>query len=156
MIDIGNEFFVVKLSSREDQVRVLSKGPWIIVGHYLSVQSWKLNFDPFHDYIKKMVVWIRLPFFPFEHYQSDILFRIGNLVRKTLKVDHTTEMAQRGKFAHLCIEIDVSKPLVSRIVVGVRPQKVEYKGVGIIYFSCRCIGHEEDSYPVITFGSSRA
>lgn len=85
---------------------MLSEGPWVIAGHYLSVQSWKLNFNPFQDQIKQMAIWIRLPSFPFEYYQSDLLFRIGNLIGKTLKVDRMTEMAQHGKFARLCIKID--------------------------------------------------
>lgn len=42
-----------------------------------------------------MVVWVRLPYLLFEYYQSNLLFRIVNLIGKTLKVDHTTEMADK-------------------------------------------------------------
>lgn len=156
VVDIGNGFFVVKLPSREDRVRVLSEGPWVIAGHYLLVQSWKPNFDLFHEQIKKMAVWVRLPFLPFEYYQPKLLCRVGNLLGKTLKVDRTTELAPRGKFARLCVEIDVAKPLVPKIIVGSKIQKVEYEGLGVVCFSCRCIGHREESCPTVKNEGSKA
>lgn len=148
VIDIGNDFYVVKLSLLEERARVLSEGTWVIAGHYLSVQSWKSNFDPFQDTIKSMAVWIRLPFLPFEYYQPQLLFKIGNLVGKTLKVDWATEFAQLGKFARLCVELDVTKPLIPKVVIGSKIQKVEYEGLGIVYFCCGCIGHHVDSCPI--------
>lgn len=63
-------------------------------------------------------MWIRLSYLRFEYYQSTLLFRISNLIKKTLRIDHTTEMAQRGKFAKLCIELDVSKPLIPKVFIG--------------------------------------
>lgn len=55
----------------------------------------------------------------------------------------------------LCVEIDVTKPLIPKIVLGSRPQKVKYEGLGVIYFSCGCIGHREDSCPTVGVESSR-
>lgn len=53
-------------------------------------------------------------------------------------------MANRGKFARLYIETDVYKPLVSKVMVGGKIQKVEYEGIGKICFHYGCIGHMED------------
>lgn len=39
VVDIENGFFMVKISSKDDRVLMLTKGLWVIVGYYLSVQS---------------------------------------------------------------------------------------------------------------------
>ncbi|RYR46194.1 hypothetical protein Ahy_A07g031954 [Arachis hypogaea] len=40
-------------------------------------------------------------------------FLIGNIVGRTLKVDYTTVEVSRGKFARLCVEVNLQKLLVS-------------------------------------------
>ncbi|KAH7528625.1 hypothetical protein FEM48_Zijuj05G0092000 [Ziziphus jujuba var. spinosa] len=127
----------------EGRSRVLSEGPWIIAGHYLSVQAWRPEFDPLTDRIRRMVIWVRLPYLSFEYYNRSILTQIGNLFGRTLKINNTTEMANRGKFARLCVEMDISKPLVPKLVIGSRIQNVEYEGLGMICFHCGLIGHRE-------------
>lgn len=44
LIDKGNNFFIVKLYKREEYVRALSEGPWMIEGNYLHAQRWRANF----------------------------------------------------------------------------------------------------------------
>lgn len=39
-------------------------------------------------------------------------------------------MANKGKFARLCVEVDVSKPLIQKFVDKGWLQKVEYEGYG--------------------------
>ncbi|PPR90369.1 hypothetical protein GOBAR_AA30316 [Gossypium barbadense] len=40
--------------------------------------------------------------------------RIGKLVGKPIKVDSNTSLGTRGKFAGICVEVDLSKPLLSQ------------------------------------------
>ncbi|KAH7546879.1 hypothetical protein FEM48_Zijuj01G0247700 [Ziziphus jujuba var. spinosa] len=110
--DLGNGYYLVKLPTWEDRSRVLSEGLWVIVGHYLSVQSWKPEFNPLTGRIHHMALWLG----------------------RTLKIDRNTEMANRGRFARICVELDISKPLVRKLIVGSRIQHVEYEGVGTIFF----------------------
>ena len=42
-IDLGEDFFLIRSSTKEDHVKVL-KGPWFVGGHYLSIQNWEANF----------------------------------------------------------------------------------------------------------------
>ncbi|RZC25286.1 hypothetical protein D0Y65_004114 [Glycine soja] len=44
MIDIGNDFFVVKLNLDEDRKKIIENGPWMIFDHYLIIQTWTLAF----------------------------------------------------------------------------------------------------------------
>lgn len=41
----------------------------------------------------------------------------------------------------------MTKPLVPKIIVGSKLQNVEYEGVGVVCFTCGCIGHQDSSCP---------
>jgi len=45
-VNLGNGFFLVRLSLKEDFENVLKKGPWFIGGHFLSLQPWEPDFRP--------------------------------------------------------------------------------------------------------------
>lgn len=45
------------------------------------------------------------------------------------------------RFARLCVEIDLEKPLVSKFQIGSLWQKVEYEGLHLICFECGRVGH---------------
>lgn len=46
-----------------------------------------------------------------------------------IKVDETTMIAVQGKFAKLCVEVDLHKPLVPFVLVKGHLQSVEYEGL---------------------------
>lgn len=39
LIDLHNDFFVVKFSSSDDMNYVFNEGPWIILGDYLTIKK---------------------------------------------------------------------------------------------------------------------
>ncbi|KAL5798803.1 hypothetical protein ACOSQ2_003623 [Xanthoceras sorbifolium] len=57
------------------------------------------------------------------------------------RVDLITESQARGRFASICVEIDVSQPLRGTLLIDDRRVRVEYESIGLIYFSCERIGH---------------
>lgn len=61
-----------------------------------------------------------------------------------LKIDHLTSVHSRGKFARICVEIDLEKPLVSHIGVRGCPLYIEYEGLHSICFRCGRFGHKKD------------
>ncbi|QHO43312.1 Endonuclease/exonuclease/phosphatase [Arachis hypogaea] len=46
VIDLGNEFYLVKFYAEEDLDHVLLEGPWKIYDHYPAVRLWEPNFNP--------------------------------------------------------------------------------------------------------------
>lgn len=40
IVDLGYDYFQIKFDLEEIRSRVLSEGPWIIQGHYLTVRPW--------------------------------------------------------------------------------------------------------------------
>lgn len=46
LIDLGWDFSIAKFLQQENKKRALHDGPWFLIGVFLSVQQWVLNFTP--------------------------------------------------------------------------------------------------------------
>jgi hypothetical protein len=119
-------------------------GPWFIYDHYLTVQDWKPNFNPMSDTIKEVAVWMRISGLPIEYYDSQILSFIGNHVGKTVKVDKNTLTQERGKYARLCVQVDLTKPLLAMFTLKGRKYTIEYEGLHMLCMTCGRFGHYKE------------
>lgn len=104
-------FFVVRFRSSDDYRYVLENGPCIILGHYLTVFKWRPFFDPLAADIPSTMIWIRFPNVPIECLNQNILLALGNSVGKAIRVDTTSKEAIRGRYARVCVELQLDKPL---------------------------------------------
>ena len=64
-----------------------------------------------------------------------------------LRVDTHTESEARGKFARLCIQIDVTKLLVTAIRIEKFEQPMCYEGIQKQCFDCGRMGHKRENCP---------
>ncbi|KAL5739817.1 hypothetical protein ACOSQ2_028997 [Xanthoceras sorbifolium] len=124
---------------------VLTGGPWMITNHCLVIQRWRPNFVPGKEPILAMSVWLRFTKLPMEWIDADFLWRLGELLGKMCRVDPITDVQSRGRYARMCIEIDITKPLRSSLKVDGRKVRIEYENLGLICFKCGKIGHVMDS-----------
>ncbi|CAN1271017.1 hypothetical protein LINPERPRIM_LOCUS14082 [Linum perenne] len=147
--DVGWGFFVVKLESVEDYERAMFGGPWMVGDHYIVIQDWRPYFRPEDSTLSTLRVWVRLPGLPLEYFDYGILKRIGDKIGTTVRIDHTTLEGARGNFARICVEVDLSKPLLSKYRLRRRVRRIEYEGLHTICFGCGCYGHEEGACPVV-------
>ncbi|KAK5776932.1 hypothetical protein PVK06_044897 [Gossypium arboreum] len=58
LMDIENGYFIAKFQSTDDYDKILSQGPWVIFGHYLTVQPWTIDFNPSLPYPNMILTWI--------------------------------------------------------------------------------------------------
>ncbi|RYQ99609.1 hypothetical protein Ahy_B07g087554 [Arachis hypogaea] len=128
----------------EDYSHALMEGPWMIAGHYLIVQRWRPFFLAGSTEVRKIAAWIRIPNLPIELYNQRFLWRVGSAIGHMLKIDRTTSIHSRGKFARICVEIDLAKQLVPRISVLGCELHLEYEGLYQICFSCGKYGHRAE------------
>lgn len=105
LIDLEQGFFMTRFYSREDYFRVLEGGPWIILGHYLTVSKWKPNFRPSMQTVQSSLVWIRFLELPLELFDEEILYATGNTLGRTVQIDTT-----RKKCPCLCWAWPVQTP----------------------------------------------
>ncbi|KAL4291711.1 hypothetical protein GQ457_14G003420 [Hibiscus cannabinus] len=144
LIDLDNEYYLVRFANDEDFQKVLSGGPWVIYGSYLTVQPWSRYFNSAEDHPSHIMVWVRLPKLPYRYYTKSLFKYIAATIGKVVKVDYNTTEGKRGRFARLALIVDLSKPLVSGIVIDGRCQDIGYEGLPTICFKCVKYGHAEE------------
>lgn len=83
----------------------------MIEDNYLHVQKWRPNFIAENEVIKSLPLWVRFPVLLVEYYLEKWLRRAGHRIGKTIRVDDTTRATTRGRFARVCVEIDLMKPV---------------------------------------------
>ncbi|GLT39747.1 hypothetical protein SLA2020_139220 [Shorea laevis] len=149
VIDVGLGYYIVKFSSSQDYSQVLTGGPYKMFDRYLAVQPWDPGFHPARAKAPKIAVWVKLHGVPIVCYHEAICLYLGSKIGKPIKVDPTTLLATRGKFARVCIEVDLSQQLPSSVDLDLEdlPQSiipVEFEGLHKICFHCSEFGHTED------------
>ncbi|GAB2254148.1 hypothetical protein Droror1_Dr00021957 [Drosera rotundifolia] len=149
-LDLNNGFFMARFEKDEDLERVIFGGPCVIMGHYLTVRRWSPSFDPDSESIDMTLVWVRITGLPIIYYESNVLQTIATTIGKPYKVDDTTLNAARGRFARICVELDLSVSLVGAVIVDDKRYQVEYEGLHIICFHCGLYGHGSDACPTRT------
>ncbi|KAJ4831536.1 hypothetical protein Tsubulata_032217 [Turnera subulata] len=140
VIDLDNDYSLVRFEKREDYVKALSEGPWVIQGFYLTVQTWVAGFDV-RQAPTKATVWVQIPGMPVEWYRQDILNEISAQIGKPIRICVNTLEAEIGKFARLAIEVEFSKPLVGWVEIEDRWFKVKYEDIPDFCFVCGKVGY---------------
>ena len=146
-IDLSYGFFLVRFYSKEDLERVIKRSLWFIEDHFLSLRPWEPFFKSSMANVSLIVVWIRLNELPIELYETKVHKEIGESIGKVLWIDSHTAMEAHGRYARLCIQIDINRPLVNSILIGRFEQVVTYEGIQKLCFSCGKIGHKVEAYP---------
>ncbi|KAI5655660.1 hypothetical protein M9H77_32847 [Catharanthus roseus] len=83
---------------------------------------------------------------PMEFFHEDALTRIGNMLGKTVKIDAMTMAATKGCSAGVCIELDLTKLLVSMVSLMGFAQAIEYERLHQISFDCGKYGSRFDNF----------
>ncbi|KAI9088987.1 hypothetical protein K1719_029266 [Acacia pycnantha] len=150
LIPLSNGYYIVSFSNKEDRDYAFQEDPWMIEDHYLIVQRWRSNFNPWNaDLQCRIAVWIRLPDVPFEFYNIESLRRIGNMVGKMIKVDRSTSIYDKGGFARICVELDLQQPLLPSYTVFGEEQAIIYEGLHSVCFACGKYGHQKATCPTV-------
>jgi hypothetical protein len=141
LMEVGNSFFMVKFDEEDDKTKVINEGPWMIFDHYLALRQWSPTFNAATATIDKTMAWIRIPNLNLVYYDESVLWAVASMVGTPVKVDMHTLRVARGKFARLCVEIDLTKPVVGRVGINGEWYNVQYEGLHIICTQCGCYGH---------------
>ncbi|XP_058725648.1 uncharacterized protein LOC131596932 [Vicia villosa] len=144
IINLSNEYFLVTFTNDDDRNAALKKFHWFVYDHYLTVKEWSPNFHQGSGTIEKVEVWVRIAGLPIEYYDPRVLKFMGNRIRKSLKVDKNTLLQGRGKFARLCVEVDLSNPLLAQFKIKDRKYKVEYESLHLLCVTCGRFGHYKE------------
>ncbi|XP_075665018.1 uncharacterized protein LOC142634603 [Castanea sativa] len=143
-VDLGKDFFLIRFSLQSDYRRVLKDGPWFMGGHYLSIRNWEANFGPSTTNVSSIAIWVHLLELPIEYYDISVLKDIGKAIGPVLRIDTHTAAETRGRFARICVQINLDKPLIKLLKIGGIEQIMQYEGINSMCFSCGRVGHKVD------------
>ncbi|XP_050254820.1 uncharacterized protein LOC126700653 [Quercus robur] len=94
-----------------------------------------------------VAVWIRLPELPIEYYELSVLREVGNTIGPVLRIDSNTTTKVRGRYACICVQVDLNKPLVQKILLEGWVQEIQYEGINTLCFSCGRVRHRQEGCP---------
>ncbi|CAN1824671.1 hypothetical protein LINPERHAP1_LOCUS30861 [Linum perenne] len=140
--DMTNAFFLVRFSDDDDYQRAIFGGPWKISDYYITVARWSPDFNE-EAPIRKVLTWVRLPKLPIHFLNATAVTRIGNHIGRTVRLDLATAEGARARYARVCVDIDLSKPLLGKYLLDERVMFIEYESLDNICFSCGMYGHKE-------------
>lgn len=129
VVELDEGSFLFKFTMKEDYHNVITKWPWIIMNHYLIIRKWEPNFKPSEATDIKTLVWLRL-------LELKPLFHIAKRLGRPIKIDYNTATSTRGKYARVCVEVDLAKPLVPAYLLVGKKYMVEYEFLHYLCFSC--------------------
>ena len=112
IIPISKEFFVFRFSNEEDRLRIQTNGSWVVGGTVLALEEWRPNFKPQRETVLKAMTYLRMPGLPLEYWDREIVLAIAAQAGRLVEVDLCTKNLARGAFVRVCIEVDLTKPLV--------------------------------------------
>ncbi|EOA25923.1 hypothetical protein CARUB_v10019305mg, partial [Capsella rubella] len=143
VVDLPRQFFMVRFELEDEYLEALTGGPWRIFGSYLMVKAWEPEFDPMTDEIVTTPVWIRLSNIPVNFYHKRLLMRLARGLGKPVKVDLTTMNFERGRFARICVDVNLKKPLKGSILINGSRYFVSYEGMTNICPVCENHGDKQ-------------
>ncbi|KAL7193001.1 hypothetical protein ACSBR2_024754 [Camellia fascicularis] len=130
----------------EDYTTVFTGGPWVAMDHYLTIRRWQQDFKLDEAEEDTTAIWMQFPNLPIEYYNEKVLVHIANVLGTPLKIDINTAMAARGRYARVCVEMDLRKLLISQVAISKYIYNVDYEHLHLFCFSCGRVGHQRESY----------
>lgn len=91
--------------------------------------------------INSLLVSVRLPTLPIEYYTIRWLERASIKIGRTMKVDRTMLIASYGRFARVCVGIDLTKLLRVGYRLNHEMHELQYEGLHELCFNCGRHGH---------------
>ncbi|XP_039136678.1 uncharacterized protein LOC120273995 [Dioscorea cayenensis subsp. rotundata] len=143
--DLPNGYLLFRCESHEVSQKLLFEGPWGVNGVVLQLAPWKPFFEPAFAKLSSDVVWVQLHNLPVEFWDGESLEFIASSLGTLLKIDEFTCSLSRSKYARICVEIDLNKPLKQGFWVGDDAHRVFvvvlYEKLPTFCYHCGLVGH---------------
>ncbi|CAL1370229.1 unnamed protein product [Linum trigynum] len=121
----------------------------MIGDYYITVRPWRRNFNPQWAEVATTMIWARLPGLLREFINKEAVERIAGKIGRPVRVDNATETGDRGKFARVSVEVDLTKPLLSQYKIEGITYYIEYEGLFRICTECGKYGHVKTTCPTL-------
>ncbi|KAL5190422.1 putative ribonuclease H protein [Glycine soja] len=140
-------YFILRFNSHDDMDVVLMKGPYTIRNVPLLLKEWKPDFNLQRDMLRTLPLWVKLPKLPLHLWGVKSLNKIGSAIGVPLVTDECIASKIRVSYAHILVEVDITKTLVKEVTnkdcEGRKiTQGVEYEWRPLYCEKCHKLGHQ--------------
>ncbi|CAI0435628.1 unnamed protein product [Linum tenue] len=104
--------------------------------NYLTVHPWSEDFDPYDHEISSTLVWARLLDIPIHYFHQVAVMKIGSRIGKPIRVDQATSCGARSDYARVCVQVDITRPLLSQFTIKGKKYFIQYEGLEKICLKC--------------------
>ncbi|CAI0402796.1 unnamed protein product [Linum tenue] len=108
----------------------------MIGDNYLTVHTWDKHFNPYQHEISSTLVWVRLLDIPINYFHLEAVMNIGQRIVKPLRVDEATRTGARSDYARVCVQVDLTRPLLSQFRIDGIKYFIQYEGLEKICLQC--------------------
>ncbi|XP_027060814.2 uncharacterized protein [Coffea arabica] len=109
---------LIRCKAESDFTRLWTRGIWHLGRYPMRVFRWTRDFHV-HKESPLVPVWVNLPALPIHFFDKHSLFFILSPVGQPLFLDAATSAGTRPSVARVCVELDLLKPICSRVWVAV-------------------------------------
>ncbi|XP_027101284.2 uncharacterized protein [Coffea arabica] len=128
---------LLKCASEVDFNRIWMRGIWQLGKFPMRVFRWTRDFHG-HKESSLAPVWVSLPSLPIHYFDKHSLFSITSLVGKPLFLDSATAAASRSNKARVCVEVDLLKPICTRVWISVEGEMRFWQKIVPEEMPCYC------------------
>ncbi|KAI9105122.1 hypothetical protein K1719_022838 [Acacia pycnantha] len=144
IFDLDNDFYLVSFQHKDDYMEALTGGPWVINEAYLNVARWRTYFNHKKVQAESVIAWVRFPDLPAPLVVKKFLLNLGNVIGRAINLDIHTAQRSRGKFVRMCVELDLTKPLVPVFEVEGQKVSIVYESLGMLCNISCYVGHSKE------------
>ncbi|KAF5190018.1 Non-LTR retrolelement reverse transcriptase-like protein, related, partial [Thalictrum thalictroides] len=142
---LGKGFLHIKLDNGVDFDRVWSGGPWKFAGQLMRLSEWQKGFKPDSQKQTNALIWVKFPRLPLEFWDAESIMSIARGVGYPLKLDEATEKKKFGFYAHVLVDVDLTKTIPDQVLVehddGEFWQDVQITKLPKFCSHCKMVGH---------------
>lgn len=150
--NLPSGFFLIRCAFHDVIQRLLLEGPWSINGIILQLSTWCPFFEPVFAKLNTAIIWVQLHNLPVKFWDGNTFESISGHLCNLLKIDDLTVSLSRSKYARVCIEIYLSKPLSKGFWIGNDQCRVFiivlYERLPTFCYSCDVVGNGSNASTV--------
>lgn len=142
---IDKRHITLHMASSSDTKRALARTKNKINTSMFRLFRWTPDFEVGRD-SALAAVWVKMFNLPLHYYNDASLHRLGSILGTVLRIHPSTHGLTQQSYAKICIELDVSKPLIDKLWIGTSKEygweiTLEYEGNHAYCDYCGLLGH---------------
>ncbi|XP_070012294.1 uncharacterized protein [Nicotiana sylvestris] len=110
-------YYIVRFHSMVDIKEIICDAPYTMNNRPLIMKQWSPQFDFGSEFLIKIPLWVRFPKLSMNCWSGNSLSKIASTIGIPIFADECTAKQSRISFARILIEVNVTKPLASKVPV---------------------------------------